>query len=238
MNMVAITLIMLVAVLVMYTFSVQSSLDTVQKDIETNNLNRVQFVVNSLDQSINRLNMLSISMETDNSIALLRSIDVMSSFEQVQLIQNVAARVNLQSLSEGWNNKISVYSVLLNQWIISSELNMKTPSVDSLESGWNYDAATAKYYKYKVSPQIIIRLEFPRSNLEEIVENSHQGENETLFYNPDEQLITRKEANPITPLIMKELTGYLQPFSGTKTFRLTEPSTLSIMCTLISSAGI
>ena len=123
MNIVAITLIMLVAVLVMYTFSVQSSLDTVQKDIETNNLNRVQFVVNSLDQSINRLNMLSISMETDNSIALLRSIDVMSSFEQVQLIQNVAVRVNLQSLSEGWNNKISVYSVLLNQWIISSELD-------------------------------------------------------------------------------------------------------------------
>ncbi|WP_340029340.1 sensor histidine kinase [Paenibacillus sp. FSL H7-0940] len=217
MNMVAITLIMLVAVLVMYTFSVQSSLDTVQKDIETNNLNRVQFVVNSLDQSINRLNMLSISMETDNSIALLRSIDVMSSFEQVQLIQNVAARVNLQSLSEGWNNKISVYSVLLNQWIISSELNMKTPSVDSLKSGWNYDAATAKYYRYKVSPQIIIRLEFPRSNLEDIVENSHQGENETLFYNPDEQLITRKEANPMTPLIMKELTGHLQPSSGTET---------------------
>ncbi len=221
-NMVAITFIMLVSVLVMYTFSVQSSLDTVQKDIKTNNLNRVEFVVNSLDQALNRLNMLSISMETDNSIALLRSVDVMSSYEQVQLIQNIATRVNLQSLSEGWNSKISIYSTLLKQWIISSEIGMKAPVVNSKNPGWEYDKASDKYYKYKVIPQAIIRLEFPRSNLEDMVENSHQGENESLFYHSNGDSITRKLANPVTSNILKEITTHLQPTSGSETVSVNE----------------
>ncbi|WP_190945654.1 sensor histidine kinase [Paenibacillus sp. UASWS1643] len=216
-NMVAIILLMLAAVLIMYTFSVQSSLDTVQKDIEANNLNRVQFVVNTLDQNIDRLDMLAITMETDNTIALLRSIDVMSSYEQVQLIQNVAARVNLQSLSEGWNNKISIYSVLLDQWIVSSEIHMQPPDSYSLQPGWKYDPVTKKFYKYKTNAEQIMRLEFPRRNLEEIVKNSHQGENEAVFYHPNQESITRKDANPLTSLILEQVIPNLKPDSGTET---------------------
>ncbi|APO46120.1 hypothetical protein BS614_20200 [Paenibacillus xylanexedens] len=216
-NMVAITLIMLAAVLIMYTFSVQSSLDTVKKDIEANNLNRVQFVVNTLDQNIDRLNMLAITLETDNTIALLRSIDVMSTFEQVQLIQNVEARVKLQSLSEGWSNKISIYSVLLNQWIVSSENQMQSPENDSPQSGWKIDLVTGAFYKYKTNSELIMRMEFPRSNLEELVENSHQGENEAVFYHPNQGSITRKNANPLTSLILDQVITNLKPASGTET---------------------
>ncbi|MEK4274580.1 sensor histidine kinase [Paenibacillus sp. FSL R7-0026] len=216
-NMVAITLIMLAAVLIMYTFSVQSSLDTVQKDIEANNLNRVQFVVNTLDQNIDRLNMLAITLETDNTIALLQSIDVMSAFEQVQLIQNVEARVKLQSLSEGWSNKISIYSVLLNQWIVSSEIQVQSPENDPPESGWKIDPVTGVFYKYKTNSELIMRMEFPRNNLEELVENSHQGENEAVFYHPNQGSITRKNANPLTSLILDQVVTNLKPASGTET---------------------
>ncbi|MGJ0440895.1 histidine kinase [Paenibacillus polysaccharolyticus] len=156
-------------------------------------------------------------METDNSIALLRSVDVMSSYEQVQLIQNIGTRVNLQSLSEGWNNKISIYSTLLKQWIISSEMGMKAPVVNSKNPGWEYDESSDKYYKYKVIPQAIIRLEFPRSNLEDMVENSHQGENESLFYHSNGDSITRKQTSPVTSNIVKEIAKQLQPTSGSET---------------------
>ncbi|SHN59098.1 MULTISPECIES: histidine kinase [unclassified Paenibacillus] len=216
-NMVAITLIMLAAVLIMYTFSVQSSLDTVKKDIEANNLNRVQFVVNTLDQNIDRLNMLAITLETDNTIALLQSIDVMSAFEQVQLIQNVEARVKLQSLSEGWSNKISIYSILLNQWIVSSENQMQSPENDSPQSGWKIDPVSGAFYKYKTNSELIMRMEFPRGNLEELVENSHQGENEAVFYHPNQGSITRKNANPLTSLILDQVVTNLKPASGTET---------------------
>lgn len=203
-----ILLILISTLIVMgiYTLTFNVSINTVQEDIENNNLNRLRFLVNNLDHNVSQLNMLSIALEVDPKIGLLSSIDQMDSYEQVRLMIDLTDKIKLQSFSQGWSNQISIYTPLLDKWIGTNDSHQTVLS--NLKGGqWEYEQLLGKFTTYRNNKTFMIRVSFPQSNLSEILNRAKIDNNDPFFYQAGNQAIIMNKTsdsgkvNKIIPLL-------------------------------------
>lgn len=182
-------------VMVMYTFTVNKSLDTVRNDIQTNNLNRIRFVVNNLDHNVEQLSMLAISLETDPVVGILPSIGQMNSYEQVKLMLDLTDKINLQRYSQGWSNQISIYSEPMNKWIGASSLTLPPPSARTNPT-WTYDLDTGQFTSYRYNDGYTIKVTFSQNNLIDMLDRSKNDTNNPFFYDSGSPIIINRLSNP------------------------------------------
>ena len=194
-SMLLVTLLSTAIIMVMYTYTINTSLDTVREDIQANNLNRLRFMTSHLDRNVEQLNMLATALEADSKVALLPSVNLMDNYEQIQLMQDLTAKMNLQSFSGGWTNQISIYSRLLERWIGSTPLQEGPPDRDP-ENGWKLDASGSRFFYERVLDAYTIRVAFPRSNLSGMLDNTAVNGNESFFYHPDHPVIASRSSDP------------------------------------------
>lgn len=175
-------------VIVMYTFTINTSLSTVKEDIQTNNLNRIRFVANNLDHSVRQLDMLGIALEADSKLSLLPSIELMDSYDQVKLILDLTDKMNLQSFSEGWSNRIAIYSTVLKQWIGSSPTPQGAPD-RAAEDKWMLDETKQTFLSYRIHNGYTIQVSFPRENIQQMLDQATVEHNDPFFYKPGNPII-------------------------------------------------
>ncbi|WP_372631122.1 sensor histidine kinase [Cohnella sp.] len=189
------TLLSTVIVMIMYTYTINTSLNTVREDIQINNLNRLRFMTNNLDRSVEQMNMLAMALEADSKVALLPSVNLMDNYEQVQLMLDLTAKMNLQSFSGGWVNQISIHSRLLNKWIGSTPLQEAPPDRKPM-SGWRLDSIGSRFINERNLNTYTIRISFPQSNLLAILNSSAVNGNESFFFHPDHPVIASRSSDP------------------------------------------
>ncbi|MBB6634629.1 sensor histidine kinase [Cohnella thailandensis] len=182
-------------VIVMYSYTINISLSTVKQDIQTNNLNRIRFVVNNLDHSVRQLDMLGMALEADKKLGLLPSIDLMDSYDQVKLILDLTDKMNLQSFSEGWNNQIAIYSPVLDQWIGSSPTPLSVPNKAD-EDKWILDVARETFISYRFHTGYTIQVSFPRDNIRQMLDQAKIEHNDPFFYKADASIIANSDSDP------------------------------------------
>lgn len=180
-NILLLILFSTVIVMVMYTVTINNSLAIVREDIQINNLNRMRFLVQSLDQNVEQLTMVATALEADSKVGLLPSVNMLEKFDQIKLILDLTDKMKLQSFSEGWNNQISIYSSILNQWIgaYSSE---SPPATDTSSSQWKLDYSSGQFSTYRIHPAYVISVTFPLNNLREMLDRARVGNNDPFFY--------------------------------------------------------
>lgn len=181
-------------VIVMYTYTINNSLSTVEQEIQTNNLNRIRFVVNNLDQNVQQLNMLGMALEADSKLGLLPSIDLMDSYDQVKLIFDLTDKMNLQSFSEGWSNGIAIYSSVLKEWIGNSMTPMAAPS-QVAEDRWTLDDVRQTFLSYRIHNGYTIQVSFPRDNIRQMLDQATIEHNDPFFYKPGSPIITNSQSD-------------------------------------------
>lgn len=191
-------------VIVMYSYTINNSLSTVKQEIQTNNLNRIRFVVNNLDQNVRQLDMLGMALEADSKLALLPSIDLMDSFDQVKLILDLTGKMNLQSFSEGWNNQIAIYSAVLNEWIGFSPTPLAKPR-QVAEDKWMLDDSGQTFLSYRIHTGYTIQVSFPRDNIRQMLDQATIDHNAPFFYKPGNSVIpnSQSDQNRIAGIIDK-----------------------------------
>ena len=204
-------LLMIVIVMVMYAYTVNTSTNTIRKDIQSNNLNRIRFFVNSLDHNVHQLNMMAIALETDAKIALLPSIHLMDSYEQVRLIQDISEKMNLQSFSKGWTNQVSIYAPLIQKWIGSTP-TQKAPPSNWNGSKWEFDSSLQAFVTYRIKNGYTIQVTFPQSNITEMLDGATLHNNDPFFFKPDSKIIMNRKSNAsriheLLSVLMPSLTG-------------------------------
>ncbi|WP_213615387.1 sensor histidine kinase [Paenibacillus lactis] len=218
-----VTLLSTVIVMFMYTYTINSSLDTVRKDIQANNLNRLRFMTSHLDRNVEQLNMLATSLEADPKVALLPSINLMDNYEQVQLMLDLTAKMNLQSFSGGWTNQISIYSRLLEKWIGSTRLQ-EAPPDQGQQNGWKLDTTGSRFIYERILDSYVIRISFPKSNLSVMLDSAAVNGSESFFYHPDYPVIAHRSSdservNEVLAALAPQLTGRTE---GTETILIGE----------------
>ncbi|KQO05876.1 hypothetical protein ASF12_32790 [Paenibacillus sp. Leaf72] len=180
-----------IVVLMMYSYTVETSLSTVKKDIETNNLNRLRILVNSLDYNVEQLDMLSVALNADSKMGLLKSVDLMDNYDQDQLMLDLSDKMKLQSFTQGWNVQIDIYSTLLNKWVGSSQ-NQSPPPADLAEGQWILDRSQKLFSMYRKYDQFTVRVTFPKANLENMLDSAKLENNDPFFYYSDSIIIANR----------------------------------------------
>lgn len=200
-----------IVVMMMYTVTINHSLTKLRDDIQVNNLNRMRFLVNSLDQNIEQLNMVATALETDSKIELLPSINMLDNFDQITLIKELSDKMRLQSFSEGWSNQISIYSFILGQWIGNNATTLAPPT-DTNGNQWTLDFPSEQFATYRIHPSYVISVTFPRNNLREMLDQARIGNNDPFFYRSGAPVILNRYSNadtiePLTTTLAPLLSG-------------------------------
>ncbi|MCR2806262.1 sensor histidine kinase [Paenibacillus soyae] len=188
-GMLLVTLISILTVMTMYAYTVNTSLATVREDIQMNNLNRIRYLINNLDHNVEQLSMLAMTLETDSKVGLLSSVHLMDTYDQVQLQLDLADKIGLQSFSRGWDNKISIYSELMGKWIGTTKIQDSLPGGGS-DAQWELDSTGERFVYDRSLNGYTIRVAFPKSNLQGLLEGSNIDGNYSFFYHPDQPVIS------------------------------------------------
>ncbi|TDL69366.1 hypothetical protein E2R58_09405 [Paenibacillus amylolyticus] len=189
-----IILLSTIVVLIMYSYTVETSLSTVKNDIQMNNLNRLRILVNSLDYNVDQLDMLSVALNTDSKMGLLKSVDLMNNYEQDQLMLDLTDKMKLQSFTQGWNVHIDIYSVLLGKWVGSSQ-DRTPPPENVIEGQWILDGSQKLFSMYRKYKQYTIRVTFPKANLENLLDSAKLENNDPFFYFYDSIIIANRSSH-------------------------------------------
>ena len=201
---VSIIIVSTAVVLIMYTYTIETSLTTVKEDIKTNNLNRLRILVNSLDKNVEQLNMLSVAINADSKMGLLKSIDLMNDYEQDQLILDLSEKMNLQSFTEGWNVNLAIYSDLLRNWVGQPQ-SFSPPPLDIPEGQWILESAQENFTLYKPYSYYTVRVTFPVANLRQLLDSAKTENNDPFFYHSAYPLISNRfsDTGEINKLVSK-----------------------------------
>lgn len=201
-------------VMFMYTHTINTSLEIVKDDIQENNLSKLRLLASNLDHNVEQLNMLAIALEIDSKVRLLPSIDQMDHYDQTRLILDLTGKMNLQSFSHGWSNRIVIYSHLLEQWIgITTD---QSPPPDAAVKEWEYDPTLRQFTTYRRGDGYTIRLSFPHSNIQVILDGAKLNNNDPFFYDPGSHVIMNRYSDrkkidllltSLTPLLSEQIEG-------------------------------
>lgn len=208
-------------ILGMYTYSINTSLNIVQSDIQSSNLSQVQFAINNLDRNVEQLDMLAVSVDRDRLVALLPSIDMMDSYDQVRLIGDLSAKLAYQSLSEGWTNHVGIWSPLIHQWIGTSITDSNTPPA-GIATEWMLNSDFNVFVKEKAEKDFTIQVTFPTDNLTKLLNDAKQeGKNDPFFYKEGMPLLMNSSADQTrTQDLIMSLLGGIRSDSGTEIVKL------------------
>jgi two-component system, sensor histidine kinase YesM len=229
--------ISITTVMIMYTLIIHTSLTTVRNDIQENNLNRLRESVNNVDENLNRLSMLAIAMEVKPNIKLLSSIDIIDTYEQIELRTEIENIINMYRFSQGWNHEISIYSHLIDKWIGTTDLK-PPPKEESDSLMWSFNSSKERFETYRRNDEFTIRVTFPKNNLQQIVNNAKMENNHPLFLNVGHSPITYEGSDKnilndllitLTPLLVNRDEGteiikireteYMVNFARTETLK-------------------
>lgn len=204
-------------VVVLYTHTINTSSSAVKEEIQTNSLNRLQILVNNLDNNVQQLDMLSIAMDSDSKMALLSSIDIMSNYERDQLILDLTEKMKLQSFTEGWDNQLSVYSPLLDMWI-SSPSSQPKPPVNARLNQWSLDPSLSQFSLLRPHEHYTIRVTFPIINLQQMLNSAKVKINNPFFYHQGYPIIsgTSSDSGRVEEILDKLSPMMLNHHEGTK----------------------
>jgi two-component system sensor histidine kinase YesM len=222
-NITLLTLFLFACILIVYTYSNNSSLNTVRTEIQSNSQNQLRFVTNNIDHNISQLNMLMTVLSEDRTVSLLSSVDLMDSYEQIKLQQDLSEKMNLQSFSEGWSNQISIYSTILQKWIGASTTKASiTPS----DYEWQLDSTKNNFVKYKKELAFWVQVTFPKSSLITLLDSAKlERKSDPFFYFSDELPIYNSSSNiPMTTQIIHLLGTQLHDSSGSEIITIDKKS--------------
>lgn len=199
--------ISITTVMIMYTLIINTSLATVRTDIQENNLNRLRQSVNNVDESVNQLSMLAISIEVNPNIKLLSSIDMLDKYEQIKLRSEVENMLNIHRFSQGWNHETAIYSHLINKWIGTYDVN--PPVTEDNSSLWTFQSSNERFETYRRNDEFTIRITFPKNNLQQVVDNARIENNHPFFFHVGKSVIIQEDSDKE---IMNDLLLTLSPY--------------------------
>ncbi|WP_165972075.1 sensor histidine kinase [Paenibacillus piri] len=234
-------LLLLIPILILYTYSNQVSMGVVRDEIEKSSLNRLSFFLSQVDSAVNQFSKLSYTLGKEPEAVKFQTVhQSYDLFDSIKLRQTLSEKIKLQSLSNSWINEITIFSPSMEQFITSNpaakyNLNYFQQYYSPM---WGYQKKVTDFgpeyffIRHSAEPSIlfndiahanmIIEVAFAARNIQIMLDQFKNGGNEEpFFYHPDYEPIvtsgTDKElvGQLISRLDMKELSG-----TGSRTIEL------------------
>jgi len=109
-KMVVLIALLILPLVLIYSYSNAVSVNTIRQELQEKNLNRLSFFTSQVDTIIDQLSIMSIIVSKDPSVRKLGESDrLLDSYEQVQAQEDIVQKLGLLSVTSSWQNTIIVY---------------------------------------------------------------------------------------------------------------------------------
>jgi len=204
---VLILVLLLIPILSLYSWSTQISTEIVREQVETSNLNQLTFLMKQLDANIEQLAMFPVLLSYDPYIREYIDRRQPDLLDALRAEYRIAEKLSLQSVSNSWQNDVSILLPSENRAIASNALASGTEQdlQGPILRNWTYLAYQSgnkqtRYFVREIGEPAtkslkedvgaVFRVRFPTNNLVAMLDSYKQGkDNDPFLYHPHEQPI-------------------------------------------------
>lgn len=204
--MLAIIVILLVPIILLYSYSIKTSTDVLRVQLEQSSRDQLKFFQQQMDTTIQSISLWPNLLIYDPDISNLKDIfDVTEEYldlETIELVKRIQKKLSIQENSVNWESKLRIYSPALERVITSSSVYpyRKSEMKQALQNSWqvstvkNEEGATEYIFTLRtVSPysnvhqpnraNLIIEVEFSSRNMVQMLDSFRgDGQHNPFIY--------------------------------------------------------
>jgi two-component system sensor histidine kinase YesM len=191
--------LLLVPIIILYSFSNHVSVGVVENEIRSRNLNRLSIFQNQIDSEIEKLSSYLLALSADTDISIYKSIELYNDYEALQIKSRILEKMNLYRAQNNWASEINLYSVNAKEAIGSVQAKYDEERLNrQMSSNWRLtekikDGKKGRYFiRHVVQPastefdvqsaRLIIEGEFPVENIKSYLEQINDTLSSPFFY--------------------------------------------------------
>ena len=146
-KMVIVLFVLLLPVLLLYTFSNRTTSQVVQDQIQSSNLNQLSFFLHQLDTNIDNLSMFPVILANDPYIREFIDKPGASMPDRMKAEARMTEKLGLQSVSSGWSNDLTIV-IPGEKKVVSSSIYMNGTGIwawdGPIHSAWTYGTDSSR----------------------------------------------------------------------------------------------
>ncbi|AGA56837.1 HAMP domain-containing protein,histidine kinase [Thermobacillus composti KWC4] len=221
-KMVTFLALLLLAIAGLYGYTVATSINTVQQELETSRLNQLKFLADMLENDIDQLTLNAYNLLQDQSVrdyAILPSIEHL--VDRNRLKMTISEKLKLQSTASAWTNTLTVYYPETGDVLSSDPIRALKVEYDfnALQPGqWTFDHLTGEFTLYvrdrEAGGDVCVVLSFSSENIRKLLA-SYESHSRPYLYHPSGRFIFDYNMDSVTAIRMagqlwgKEIEGSL-----------------------------
>jgi len=208
-KMVTFLALLLLAIAGLYGYTVATSIDAVQRELETSRLNQLKFLNDRLENDIDQLTLNAYNLLQDQSVrdyAILPEIEHL--VDRNRLKMTITEKLKLQSTASAWTNTLTVYFPQTGDVMSSDTYRALKPEYDfnALKPDqWNFDMLTGEFILYvpdrEAAGDVSVILSFPSENIRKLLA-SYEGQSRPYLYHPSGRFIFDYNTDSVTAIRM------------------------------------
>lgn len=205
---------LLILMMVLFAVYNQTSVQVINSEIKTINLNKLMFLKSQLEEKFNQISINAITLSNDAAIKQLEYEQMSGNpYDRQKLLNMIADNISLQSGITGWLTEITVYSRLTHEIISTSNktIDFDDPGlVKEIQRGWQFKKAEvagetpSKFEWYSVTPitayehpetaRLIVKTSFSTSYLQDMLDQYKlNGQGDPFLYHPQAGIIANRK---------------------------------------------
>ncbi|MDQ1909009.1 histidine kinase [Paenibacillus sp. GD4] len=206
----------LIPVVLLFAISNQTAVHVVEDEMKKNNLNKLRFLHQQMEQKIDQLSMNSIAMSNDAAIRELEYRHQSESYyDRERLLRMILDNITLQSGISGWLTDITVYSRLTKDIISTSSASVDLKEqllINDIARGWSYatvdngKTVNPQFVWFAVHPitafehpeaaKLIVKTSFSPSYLKDMLDQyKADGQGDPFLYHPKHGVLANRTVN-------------------------------------------
>ncbi|MFS0724262.1 sensor histidine kinase [Paenibacillus sp. 1P07SE] len=230
---VAIIMMLLIPVVLMYTYSNRVSVNVLQEKIEEAQFSKFDFFLNQLTAKIDELAQSGFILSNDQSIRELAYLsNYESEYSRVESKKSIMNKLVMQAATLDWIDHLSVYAPSEGHAVSFRPglTGMPTLAEGPLEPGWQYEQREGlpnRFVRYTVYPitgyanvdraNVVVETGFNEGTLISYLDNyKRSGEGDPFLYHPEHGIIANRTADMER---VSGIAGYIQDHRATYSSR-------------------
>lgn len=136
-------ILLLMPILLLYSFSNRTANEVIQEEIQTSNLNRLSFFLYQLDSAIENLSMFPVILSLDPHIRDFVERADAAAGDRLKAESRIVEKLGLQSVSSSWSNDLTMF-IPKDRKVISTNIYLNGADrrgawTDRIHTEWTYE---------------------------------------------------------------------------------------------------
>jgi two-component system, sensor histidine kinase YesM len=197
-KMVLVILLLLIPTLIFYSISNSTSVKVVEKLIHNSTSKQLSFFSKQLDNSVNQLSDFAVNMTQDPNVREFMGYSFKrTDYEEMRLYSSILEKLELYNISTTWPSNTTVFSMQekralsdstaesfdpeqLRKYVIENTWQLRAQPTQGLETFYYYSVVPAVYKRFE-DIHAVIEVNFPRSNIENMLDQFESVSNGQAF---------------------------------------------------------